>query len=168
MQRRKDKIVIQSLGFPVVLRNVPMRKFRGEWEPDIDWNALQHVVLLVLAHKPVSLTGNEVRFVRQFLEMTLKEFANACGLKSHQSVMNWERKGDKPTGMRKSTEIVLRARILEALPDKLWERLEESPHSPRETFSKRLAEVSDFDRGHENVPIELLAQQGSELVYQYS
>lgn len=154
-QKREDEIVVESLGFPVVMRDVPVKKFRGEWEPDIDWDDLQNAVMLALVRKPAPLTGDEIRFVRQFTGKTLAEFAEACGMSSHQAVMNWEKKGDDPTGMRKSTEIVVRARILEALPAEMWERFEESDAEPKASFSRRLRELSEFDRHHDQVPVSI-------------
>ncbi len=169
-QRVKKELVVESLGFPVRLRNVPMREFRGEWEPDINWDELQHVVLWALAHKPAPLTGDEVRFVRHFMELTLKEFAELCAVGTHPTVMNWESKGSQPTGMHKSTEIVLRARILETLPDELWERFDGQPDSPREAFSRRLHEVSEFQKRQDQIPLSVLADRSRDarLRYAYS
>lgn len=166
-QKTEETYVTEALGFPVTLLDVRMRKFRGEWIPDIDWDRLQEILMLALAHKPVSMTGSEIRFVRQFMGFTLKDFAHACGLVSHQAVMNWEKKEDRPTGMRKSTEILLRARILEALPDELWERIEVSSESPKERFSRRLNELAKFDANHRPVPISIMADENQNEALQY-
>lgn len=166
----EESYVTEALGFPVTLENVRMRKFRGEWMPEINWDRLQEIVMLALAHKPGPLSGDEVRFVRHFMELTLKAFARACGLKSHQAVMNWESKQDKPTGMRKSTEILLRARILDALPLELWNMIETEPTSPKESFSRRLEALTEFESDHTSVPISILAQENQDkpLRYQYA
>ncbi len=166
--RVEEELVVESLGFPVRLRNVPMRKFRGEWEPDINWNDLQHVVLWALAHKPTPLTGDEVRFVRHFMECTLQEFAELCAVGTHPTVMNWESKGARPTGMHRSTEIVLRARILEILPDELWNRFDGEPHSPREIFARRLHEVSEFGRQDDEPPLEVVADDAASAQLRYA
>lgn len=171
MERKiRDEWVVHMLGFPVHLKNVPLFKFRGEWEPDINWNELQLVVLWALAHKPSPLTGDQVRFVRGHMQMTLKEFAALCAVGSHPTVMNWEKKGDKPTGMHKSTEILLRARVLESLPDEMWQRFAAPKSSPRELFSRRLHEVSDFENQREIAPLFVVAggEADRELRYAYS
>ena len=171
MKRKiEETYVTEALGFPITLRNVSMRQFRGDWVPEINWDRLQEVVMLALAHKPVPLSGNEVRFVRHFLGLTLKDFAHTCGMSSHQSVMNWESKEDKPTGMRKSTEILLRARILQALPEKLWDRIETTDSSPKESFSQRLHELSEFDTSHDSVTLSILPEsdRNEELRYRFA
>ena len=165
MERRiEETYITEALGFPIIIKNVELRRFRDEWVPQIDWSHLQEMVLLAMAQKPVPLSGDEVRFVRHYMGMTLKEFAHHCGLKSHQAVMRWEKRGDNPTGMRKSTEIVLRIRILEALPDEIWERIDAQSDNFQEHLSHLMSEISSFEQDHRSVPIELLAaQDDSEL-----
>jgi transcriptional regulator with XRE-family HTH domain len=141
----RDRYVTRALGFQITIRNVEMRKFRGEWVPQIDWNALQHLALWALAHKPAPLTGNEVRFVRTHMDKTLKEFASLCEVSSHQSVMNWESKADEFTGMNRPTEIILRARILDAVPDNVWQKFESKRKAPKAAVAKVLDEVSRFE-----------------------
>ena len=167
-QKTKKDWVVHALGFPVRLQNVPLFKFRGEWEPDINWNELQHVVLWALAHKPSPLTGGQVRFVRRFMKMTLKEFAALCAVGSHPTVMNWEKKSDQATGMHKSTENLLRARILEALPDELWERFGGESQNPRKTFSRHLHEVSEFESQREQLPLSVLAEDTPDAPLRYA
>ena len=103
-----------GFGFPVKLLNVPMVKIRGKWTPDIDYNALTQAVLLNLCEKPVKLTGNEVRFIRQNFEMTLQQFAKRFAV-SHAAVIKWEKAQDEPTNMSWSTEKDLRLFILSKL-----------------------------------------------------
>lgn len=160
MERRTEETyVTEALGFPIIIKNVELRRFHDDWVPEVDWDNLQQAVLLAMAQKPAPLSGNEVRFVRHYMGKTLKEFAHHCGLKSHQAVMRWESKEDDPTGMRKSTEIVLRIRILEALPDEVWERIDSCQDSFREHLSSLMSDISQFEKGHQSVPIELLADQ---------
>jgi hypothetical protein len=63
-QKIEKEIIYDGLGFPIILRNVPMVEIRGVWTPDIDLNVLQRVVLLSLAHHLKSLTGNQIRFIK--------------------------------------------------------------------------------------------------------
>ncbi len=107
----KKTFMDEGFGFTVRLHNVPMVKVRGTWTPDINYNQLAKVVLLALCHKPARLTGAEVRFVRQQLDMTLQAFADRFCV-SHPAVIKWEKAEGKPTSMAWTTEKDLRLFIL--------------------------------------------------------
>lgn len=112
MEKKVQKTFLdEGFGFTVRLHNVPMVKIRGEWTPDINYNQLAKVVLLALCHKPARLTGAEVRFVRQQLDMTLQAFAERFCV-SHPAVIKWEKAGGKPTSMAWTTEKDLRLFVL--------------------------------------------------------
>ena len=108
LQRKTQKTFTDhGFGFPVKLLNVPMVKVRGKWTPHIDYNVLSEAVLRVLSEKPVKLTGSEVRFIRQYFQLTLQQFANRFAV-SHAAVIKWEKTEAKPTNMAWSTEKDLR------------------------------------------------------------
>lgn len=108
MQTKIAKEIIDTgFGFPVRLTHVPLVEIRGEWVPKIDYNKLAERVLLVLSRLTRPLTGHEIRFVRQHLNLTLAQFGAKFGV-SHVSVLNWEKKGDKATAMQWPTEKDLR------------------------------------------------------------
>ncbi len=112
MERKVQKhFVDEGFGFPVHLLNVPMVKVRGQWTPDVDYNKLQKIVLKQLAHKPGRLSGDEIHFIRQALEMTLQQFAKRLGL-SHVAVIKWEKVGAEATSMNWSTEKDIRLFVL--------------------------------------------------------
>nr|NGX49592.1 hypothetical protein [Candidatus Anoxychlamydiales bacterium] len=90
-QKIEKEIIYEGLGFPILLRNVPMVELRGNWVPDIDLNVLQKVTLLALAHQPVDLTGNQIRFIRTWLGLTQSEFGKLFGV-THPAVVKWEKK----------------------------------------------------------------------------
>lgn len=146
MKRIEESYITRALGFPIVIRNVELRHFMGDWVPEIDWTALMHTALWALAHKPVPLTGNEVKFVRTYMEKTLQEFASTCEVQAHQTVMRWEESGDEFTGMNRATEILLRARILEVVPQYIWEHFESKRKKPRLALTKALKDVSSFEK----------------------
>jgi hypothetical protein len=102
-------------GFPVILRQVPMIKVRGEWVPELNANHLRWAVLLALAHKPGPLTGSEVRFLRHWMELTAVAFGESVGV-SHAAVLKWEKAGDGAAKIAPGTEFRLRFLILEKLP----------------------------------------------------
>jgi DNA-binding transcriptional regulator YiaG len=103
-----------GFGFPVRLERVPMRRFRGEWIADLDFAALEREVLAALARQRGPLTGDQVRFVRHSLDLTLQAFAEIFNV-THPAVMRWESAGTRPTGMGWGTEKDLRLHILERL-----------------------------------------------------
>lgn len=59
-----------GLGFPILLLDVPMLKVRGTWTPDIDYNELRAGVFEGMTLSPCRLTGNEIKFIRQYFRMT--------------------------------------------------------------------------------------------------
>ncbi len=121
----KRKIAAQfeydGLGFPIMLLNFPLVEVRGVQVPDIDYNQLQRNALLALCQKPLPLTGNEVRFVRQYLQMTYTDFANRFGV-THASVIHWEHSKNSFAKILPTTELCIRLCILDVLcaKDKLF------------------------------------------------
>jgi hypothetical protein len=112
MEKKIQKSFIdEGFGFKVRLINVPMVKIRDAWTPNINYNELAKAVLLALCHKPARLTGAEVRFVRQQMDMTLQAFADRFCV-SHVAVIKWEKAGSKPTPMAWTTEKDMRLFIL--------------------------------------------------------
>lgn len=102
------------MGFPVHLRHVPMMKTRGEWTPDIDYNKLQREILLALAKKLHSLTGNEIKFIRKYFRKTLEVFGQEFGV-SHPAVLDWEKQENQPIKINPATEKCIRMFVLDAL-----------------------------------------------------
>jgi DNA-binding XRE family transcriptional regulator len=121
----KKKIAVQfeydGLGFPIMLLNFSLVEVRGIQVPDIDYNQLQRNVLLALCRKPFPLTGNEVRFIRQYLQMTYTDFANRFGV-THASVIHWEKSKNSFARILPTMELCIRLCILDTLhaKDKLF------------------------------------------------
>jgi len=110
----QEFFVYEGFGFPVVLLNVPMVRVRGEWTLDVDYNDLSRRLLEALARKPARLSGNEVRFTRHSLSMTLEHFAARFGV-THPAVIKWERAGNRSTSMSWAVEKDIRLEILRSL-----------------------------------------------------
>lgn len=87
--RKIKTFTYKGLGVPVKLVNVPMIKIAGEWCLDIDMNKLMLLVLEEIIHKPTALIGDELRYIRTYLEMTTTEFGKTFGV-SHVAVLKWE------------------------------------------------------------------------------
>lgn len=111
MSKEKGKFTYYGLGFPIDLYNFPIKSYWGEKMPDIDYNKLKQVVIQLLARKPIPLTGNEVRFVRQFCKMNYTHFAEQLG-QTRQAVTKWEDKENEFAMITPSTELHLRLFIL--------------------------------------------------------
>ncbi len=110
----EKEFIYEGLGFPVILRNVPMIELRNVWTLDIDLNLLQRVVLLTLAHHPSDLTGNQIRFIRNWLKLTQSEFGKLFGV-THPAVVKWEKTADKGSKMNLTTQRDLRLLLLDQL-----------------------------------------------------
>ena len=81
MKNKKiDTIIYNGLGFPIKLINVPLRKALGEWVLDINLNQLQITVLRILIQKKTALTGQELNFIRNYLEVSVHAFAELFGI----------------------------------------------------------------------------------------
>lgn len=115
MKKKIQKIYQDyGFGFPVTLLNVPLMQVRGEWVPSVNQKELQSLVIQALVVKPARLTGNEVRFIRQFSQMTLEQFAERFDV-THPAVLKWEKTKNSTTGMAWTTEKDIRLFALNAL-----------------------------------------------------
>src|ERR1700722_16017105 len=115
MDKEKAKhFTYYGLGFPVNLYNFPMKKYWGVEMADIDYNKLKFVLIKLLARKPIPLTGNEVRFIRQYFKMNYTQFASQLG-QTRQAVTKWESKENDFASITPSTELHIRLSILNFL-----------------------------------------------------
>ncbi len=149
-QKIEKEWTYEGLGFPIVLRNVPMVELRGVWTPDIDLNILQKVVLLALAHHPSDLTGNQIRFIRTWLGLTQSEFGKLFGV-THPAIVKWEKMGNKGCKMNLTTQRDLRLLLLDRLltRDDDFRRAFKIVHITKFTSA---IQILEFD-----VPIDLVA-----------
>ncbi len=152
MAKRKveKEYTYEGLGFPIVLKNVPMIELRGVWTLDIDLNVLQKAVLLALAHNPADLTGNQVRYIRTWLNLTQIAFGKLFGV-THPAVVKWEKAGEKASKINLTTQRDLRLLLLDKLltRDDDFRRAFRIVHVAR--FSSKINPL-EFD-----VPIDLVA-----------
>ena len=113
----KKKIVnhftYTGLGFPIELSQVEMVKIHGEWHPKIDVRKVAKTTIKTLAFQKERLTGAQVKFIRSYFSMTLRDFANEVVHESHTAVSKWEKFGNKATNMDINIEVMLRLYILE-------------------------------------------------------
>lgn len=97
-----------GLGFPIDLQGVKTLKFRGETLPDINHRELEDMVFTTLLWLPAHFSGAQLSFIRGYMGLSQKEFANTLGLKTHSTISGWENKDNKATGMPGTTEVIIR------------------------------------------------------------
>ena len=107
----QDEYLYHGAGYEVVLHHVPMLEVGNEWVFNINMNIIDGLILDELPHQPWPLTGNQLRFIRDFADMTYQAFATRFGV-SHPAVKKWENAGDGPTNMSWSTEKDIRLFVL--------------------------------------------------------
>lgn len=102
-----------GLGFPIELENVEMININDEWLPKIDVQYIADEIIKKLATQEERLTGNQVKFIRSYFSMPLREFGETVVHESHTTVSKWEKCEDEITNMNENTEQVLRLYIIE-------------------------------------------------------
>src|SRR6476620_951342 len=111
MERKtQKKYIYEGLGFPIELHNVEMVKVQGEWVQKIDVRDIALKAIRELPFQETRLTGHQVRFVREYFQMSLREFAKVVH-QSHTAIDKWEKFGNKLTNMDSNIEVVLRLHI---------------------------------------------------------
>ena len=106
--------VWNGYGFPVMFEELPAIKVRGELVPDVDFTSLAESLIIYLCGEHKSFTGNQIKFIRNHLDMSVRQFAEFMSVK-HPSVLRWEKRGNQPTSMGLAQEILLRLKTLHAL-----------------------------------------------------
>lgn len=107
------KIKYEGLNFPIELLNVTMVMIDGEWLPKIDVRKVADAVIKELPFQKERLTGNQIRFIRTYFEMSLRDFALKVVNESHAAVAKWEKFDEKSTNMDINIEILLRLYVIE-------------------------------------------------------
>ena len=98
----KSKIIKEYIdmgcGFPVILEGAKLIQVLGHWALKIKYNQLEKEVLRRLINYNYRLTGNQVRFIRLYFNLNLKDFGKRLGV-SHVAVLKWEKTKNAETGM---------------------------------------------------------------------
>ena len=100
MKTKKIKTLLQEyvyeeLGFPILLKDVPLVQERGYEYPLINHNRvmLQAAFSLVTNHQ--RLDGARLKFVRKFMHKSLDQFADILGDVSKSTIHGWEKEKTK-------------------------------------------------------------------------
>lgn len=107
----QNKYTYHGAGYEVILHHVPMIKIGIEWVLNLNPSIIDRLLVEAIPRQSSRLTGNQVRFIRDYTDMTLKAFADRFGV-SHAAVKKWENTGDGPTNMSWSTEKDIRLFVL--------------------------------------------------------
>ncbi|MBH47248.1 MAG: hypothetical protein CME71_03660 [Halobacteriovorax sp.] len=105
--------IYEGLGFPIKLQDVTMLLIDGDWSPKIDVRKISEKVIRELPYQKERFSGNQIRFVRAYFEMSLRQFASQVVSESHNAVAKWEKFGPGPTSMDENIESMLRLYIIE-------------------------------------------------------
>lgn len=109
--KNKETIIYNDFGFPITLVDVPIKMVMGEEILDIDMYKLQVSVLRYLIFKPTPLSGPQIHFIRKFLKLSSKEFAQKLGL-THPTILSWEKEqATIPT----TADMCIRIEVLKAI-----------------------------------------------------
>jgi DNA-binding transcriptional regulator YiaG len=108
-----ESFLYEGLGFPIELENVEMININDEWAPKIDVRRVADAAIKKLATQETRLTGNQVKFIRSYFSMPLREFSGKVVHATHTAVNKWEKAGNDSTNMNENTEQVLRLYIIE-------------------------------------------------------
>jgi DNA-binding transcriptional regulator YiaG len=96
-----------DLGIDIILRDVVLYKLGHEWIPKIDIEKLSKRVFSLLTYRAASFSGNEILFIRTYLQMSKSEFGRELKV-SHTAVAKWEKSGKKISSMDLGTELLLK------------------------------------------------------------
>lgn len=146
-EKKIENVIYEDLGFPILLINCPMKKSFGEWFLDIDLEKLQRGLLELLIRKPVPLTGDEIRFIRKYFELTTTEFGKLFYV-THSAVLKWEKDDTPPP----TTDVCIRFFVLERL------------HKKDSEFGKLYREVHFEDSQNKKISHEPLRIEASEYL----
>lgn len=139
MERKAQKrYIYKGLGFPIELHNVEMIKVRGEWVPKIDVRDIAFKTIRQLPFQETRLTGHQVRFIREYFEMSLREFSKIVH-QSHTAIDKWEKFGNRETNMDSNIEVVLRLHIYHEICAKTLKQ--------KSNFYKAYERISSIDLG---------------------
>lgn len=101
------KFKYSDLGIDIILKDVVLYKVNREWLPKIDVEKLSKRVFSLLIYRAASFSGDELLFIRTYLQMSKSEFGRELKV-SHTAVAKWEKSGKKISSMDIGTELLLK------------------------------------------------------------
>ncbi|MCF6776422.1 hypothetical protein L3V83_07515 [Thiotrichales bacterium 19X7-9] len=107
----QKKYIYHGLLFPIELSEVVLVYYDKQWQPKIDVLKLSDQVIKKLAFSENRLTGNQLKFIRNYFNMSLRDFARDVVSESHNAVAKWEKYENEPTNMDLNIEKSIRLYI---------------------------------------------------------
>lgn len=107
-----SKYIDTGFGFPVHISNAVFKEVFGQEILDINYKTLALMVLNQLVTKQGRLTGHELKYIVDKMEMTIRDFAKPLGV-SHAVVVKWQKKYDNLTDMQWAIEKDIRLSVFE-------------------------------------------------------
>ena len=109
---KRETFIFKGLGLPVKLVNAPMKKMAGEWVLDLDMGLCSASSEAVI-HKRTLLAGNEIRYIRKYLYLSMEDFGKVFGVSHGLFQMENSRNGISP-----ALDVFIRLYIMEQLEAK--------------------------------------------------
>ncbi|MCF6777459.1 hypothetical protein L3V83_12890 [Thiotrichales bacterium 19X7-9] len=105
----------EGLGFSVELEEVKLEKLLDGWAPIIDVEKIAEEAVKALASHTSRLTGNQIKFIRHYFSMSLRDFASKVVSESHVAVVKWEKCANESSNMDINIEKMIRLYIYEKM-----------------------------------------------------
>lgn len=106
--------IYNGLGFPIELHNVEMVMFDRDLHPKINVRKVADSAIKSLVLQKSRLTGNQIKFIRTYFSMSLREFSKVVN-ESHMAIKKWEDFKEVSTNMDINIEIMLRLYIYDQI-----------------------------------------------------
>ena len=120
--------LFEGFGFPVIFKELPAIKLRGEIIPDIDFSLIAPALIkFICMQQAEPLSGYQVRFFRSALGLTIRDFAKLVGVR-HPSVIRWEKHKNHSAQIEAHIEIVIRILMIKKFDGDKEEILEVMKH----------------------------------------
>ena len=114
MNNLEQKIIKEyeytGMIFPVTLKDVKMVKYDDQWCPVIDDIAIANEWIEKIGKSKDRLTGNQIKFIRSYFNMSLRKFANMFN-KTHTAILKWESCGNEVAKMDLNIEKIIKIYI---------------------------------------------------------
>ena len=96
-------------GFKIIIHNPEYHTIDGEKVLKIKHNRILKAIFVALIDKPGSFTGNELKFVREYLDLTQTEFVDHFVLSgTHARVSKWEKHEDDCPDIEPAVAVAIR------------------------------------------------------------
>jgi DNA-binding transcriptional regulator YiaG len=109
--------IFTGFGFEILLKDVVIKSVDGVEYPDINMSKLKNDTTRALLTSKQSLTGNQLKFIRTYLQMSLDELSAKIHIPA-STLRSWENKGAAFTGLSIDQEKAFRILTINQILDK--------------------------------------------------